>query len=63
MARAASRGEERAKHPVLLVGPVEESAKCDSRPAEIASVGLLIKLDMRILTHKLFLNRDVLISL
>jgi hypothetical protein len=29
----------------------------------LASVGLLIKLDMRILTHKLFLNKDVLTSL
>ena len=28
-----------------------------------ASVGLLIKFDMCILTHKLFLNRDVLTSL
>ena len=30
MGRAASRGEERAKHPVLLVGPVEESESVTS---------------------------------
>jgi hypothetical protein len=31
--------------------------------ARFFSVGLLVKLDMRILTHKLFLNKDVLTSL
>jgi hypothetical protein len=62
-ARSTKQGQAAPDSHGRLISEFRMGLRRTHRNEEHDDVGLLIKLDMRILTHKLFLNADVLTSL